>query len=504
MHFQAYAILAIAGYTSAQTLVGKAYGFASGVTGGGAAAAVTPKDGTELAKLLSDDVARTIILDKTFDFTGTKKTTNGCQRKECSVAKGGQYFLGALSCGGSDVTLMPSIEYDAASDTPLVIGSNKSILGVGGKGVIKGKGLRIKENAKNIIIQGITITQINPHAVWGGDAIDIKGGNSIWIDHCKFSLIGRMFVVSHFAANKITLSNNEFDGVTTTSSTCNGDHYWTMMFIAAGDQITLDRNYFHDVSGRAPKFDGQGTTMHATNNYFASIVGHAFEANTGTNALIEGNAFKGVKGTVDAANVANVYTVANGGAACQSALGRACVANVADAASGKLVGGENAAALTVFGRVKANLVAPVAASGVAALVQANAGPSKLGAGVAPAANAPASAVAVAPIAATSSAAAPVSAPAAPAPAAPAPAAPAPAAPAPVAPAPIAPAPVAPAPVAPVSGSAAKLYYQCGGQGWTGPSACEAGSTCKVQNPWYSQCLATSARARRHIRENNTE
>ena len=136
MHFKSLAILAIAGYASAQSVVGKAYGFAAGVTGGGSAAAVTPKDGAELAKLLSDDVARTIVLDKTFDFTGKKTTGPGCQRKECSVAKGGQYFLGDLSCGGDDVNPVSAIEYDSASDTPLVVGSNKSILGVGGKGVI--------------------------------------------------------------------------------------------------------------------------------------------------------------------------------------------------------------------------------------------------------------------------------------------------------------------------------------------------------------------------------
>ncbi|KAG5985942.1 hypothetical protein E4U43_005786 [Claviceps pusilla] len=34
-----------------------------------------------------------------------------------------------------------------------------------------------------------------------------------------------------------------------------------------------------------------------------------------------------------------------------------------------------------------------------------------------------------------------------------------------------------------------LYGQCGGINWTGATACVAGSTCKVQNPWYSQCVA---------------
>jgi hypothetical protein len=33
-----------------------------------------------------------------------------------------------------------------------------------------------------------------------------------------------------------------------------------------------------------------------------------------------------------------------------------------------------------------------------------------------------------------------------------------------------------------------IYGQCGGSGWTGPTACASGSTCKAQNQWYSQCL----------------
>ncbi|CAA7263710.1 unnamed protein product [Cyclocybe aegerita] len=32
------------------------------------------------------------------------------------------------------------------------------------------------------------------------------------------------------------------------------------------------------------------------------------------------------------------------------------------------------------------------------------------------------------------------------------------------------------------------YGQCGGQGYTGPTACVSGSTCQTLNPYYSQCL----------------
>lgn len=35
---------------------------------------------------------------------------------------------------------------------------------------------------------------------------------------------------------------------------------------------------------------------------------------------------------------------------------------------------------------------------------------------------------------------------------------------------------------------AQHWGQCGGQGWTGPTACASPYTCQVSNPYYSQCL----------------
>ncbi|KAI5475695.1 glycoside hydrolase family 12 protein [Pseudohyphozyma bogoriensis] len=41
-------------------------------------------------------------------------------------------------------------------------------------------------------------------------------------------------------------------------------------------------------------------------------------------------------------------------------------------------------------------------------------------------------------------------------------------------------------------SCAALYYQCGGLNWTGATCCQSGATCKVQNDYYSQCVAASS------------
>lgn len=51
-----------------------------------------------------------------------------------------------------------TITWDKSGATPLVVGSNKSIVGVGTKGVIIGKGLRLPATTTNVIIQNIHIT----------------------------------------------------------------------------------------------------------------------------------------------------------------------------------------------------------------------------------------------------------------------------------------------------------------------------------------------------------
>ncbi|KAG8939631.1 hypothetical protein FRC04_006112 [Tulasnella sp. 424] len=44
----------------------------------------------------------------------------------------------------------------------------------------------------------------------------------------------------------------------------------------------------------------------------------------------------------------------------------------------------------------------------------------------------------------------------------------------------------------VANAQSAVYGQCGGQGWSGPTTCVAGSTCVYSNAWYSQCLPGSS------------
>ncbi|KAF9729070.1 hypothetical protein PMIN02_002207 [Paraphaeosphaeria minitans] len=503
MRYSVAAAIIASSQAAAQSVVGTAYGFANGVTGGGNAEAVTVSSVEELADLLSDDTARTIVINSELDFTGTSATGAGCDRKSCSANNGGQLYLGDLSCGGDDNVAISSITYDAAGPEPLKVGSNKSILG-NGKGVLIGKGLELADGASNVIIQGLEFKNINPGLVWGGDALGFKGNNDgVWVDHNKFSLVGRMFIVSHFAPSRLTISNNEFDGTTTISASCNGNHYWTMMFYGDGDQVTLDKNYYHDVAGRAPKLGEDGTTgtFHAVNNFFSNMKGHAFDTYQGASALIEGNVFEAVSqpNTDKAAGSSTLYTVpdASAGSACSSALGRACEVNVVDAASGKLAALKADSVLSTFGKVKDALVKPLAATEVAAHVKANAGP----AGLVSVGSTPSKVVGDEAAANTTAPTVPVSSSADEAPAASSEAA------APVAseePAASSPVSVDPTP-APSTGSGSGSssgtvapHGQCGGNEFTGATECVGGYTCTKYNDWYSQCIAASAKFRRNF------
>lgn len=82
-----------------------------------------------------------------------------------------------------------SVTYDKAAVTPIDVAPNKSLIGIGTSGVIRGKGLRIANGSKNVIIQNIHITELNPKYIWGGDAITIASADLIWVDHVKVSYL---------------------------------------------------------------------------------------------------------------------------------------------------------------------------------------------------------------------------------------------------------------------------------------------------------------------------
>ncbi|KAK6211744.1 pectin lyase [Colletotrichum tabaci] len=347
---------------AASAVSGTPEGFASGVTGGGSATAVTPTTNDELVSYLGDSEARVILLTKTFDFTDSEGTATetGCApwgtASACQVAINKDKWCDNYQADAPTV----SVTYNKAGLNPIKVASNKSIVGSGSKGVIVGKGLRIA-GAKNVIIQNIKIENINPKYVWGGDAITLDTTDNVWIDHVTTSKIGRQhLVLGTSASGKVTVSNCDFDGESEFSATCDGYHYWTAYFAGSNDQITFKNNYVHHFSGRSPKVNGN-SFVHAINNYWAETSGHAFEVDEGGYVLAEGNVFNGISTVLESGGAGATLAITSSNAAqCESKLGRACQANSLTS-SGKFDGSDTSV-LSKFG--SADIPDAVAASSV--------------------------------------------------------------------------------------------------------------------------------------------
>lgn len=184
----------MAGVASAASSVtgvtGKPEGFGSSVTGGGDTTAVYPTTNDELVSYLGDSSPRVIVLTKTFDFTGTEGTTTSSGCAPWGTGSGCQTAIDKDEwCENyeSDAPKVSSITYDAAGTLGITVASDKSLVGEGSNGIIKGKGLRIVNGAENVILQNIQISDINPEYVWGGDAITLDGTDKVWIDHVTVS-----------------------------------------------------------------------------------------------------------------------------------------------------------------------------------------------------------------------------------------------------------------------------------------------------------------------------
>jgi pectate lyase len=356
----------------------KPTGFASGVTGGLGGPTVTVTTPAELAKALGDNTPRVIQIAGAIDFIGTEgpTTASACYQSQCPDGTFEYIANGLGACTNANKPTF-DVTYDKAGTVGLNVGSNKTIVGIGAGATIRGKGLRMINDVSNIIVRNLTMTNINPQIVWGGDAITIDGASNIWIDHVRVSLVGRQFLVSGFGpAKNVTLSWNEWDGRTSWSATCNGAHYWGFLIAGSDDSITVSNNWIHHTSGRAPHA-GEFSKMQFANDLFETIPGHGAEPDPASSLLYEGTVFLDV--TTPLAD-GGIYaplasTVGSTSSACTTAIGRLCIANIATPQNGTFP--LNANVLTTFSSRRAGLVTPYPAAEVIHAVPHLAGPGHI-------------------------------------------------------------------------------------------------------------------------------
>ncbi|KAF4556657.1 Pectate lyase-like protein 10 [Elsinoe fawcettii] len=371
LHFQILAALAT--FATGQKVVGKAEGFAAGVTGGGNATPQTPKDIKELTSLLTDATARVIVLDKTYDYTSSEGTVTGTACAAWGTGNACQMIL-QDDCGSNP---KKTVTYNKAAKSPIKVGSNKTILGVGNKGIIKGKGLSFA--SKNVIVQNIQVSDLNHKYVWGGDAISFAGADQIWIDHVTTARPGRQHYVFGFTpSTRVTLSNNFINGDSQYSTGCDGYHYWTFEMVGTKDSITMKNNFIYKTAGRGPALSG-GTLLHAVNNVWEDTKGHALEGgDSKARGVFEGNVFNNVT-TVMADYAGRLFASpdASTNSQCKTALGRNCETNIfpGTKTGSKLTSKKDT---SFFGDFKGLGIASVAtAQSIQANVPAKAGMGKL-------------------------------------------------------------------------------------------------------------------------------
>lgn len=370
-------------------------GFGRTVTGGagGQRVRVTTADALEKALCSSnsggtctDTTPRIIEVAGVIDFTGSEgpATGIGCYTSVCPAPMRSERILDpnmSAQCAGKPQI---SISYDKAGSMPLLVGSNKTVIGIGASSGIKGRGLRLRGGASNIAIRNLAISDINAGIVWGGDAITLDDTDRVWIDHNYFSRIGRQMIVAGWGkASNVTISNNEFDGRSEFSVTCNGAHYWNLLLIGANDSMSIVGNWLHHFSGRAPKIgtENGSSTVQLVNNYFEDGPGHALATAAPARVLVEGNYFKTVTTPISNDKGAGyVFAVlgtptAAANSSCQAALQRPCVGNVVEPAPQTNRFTQDSAVLDTFKAVPdANQVDPYPAADVPARVRATAGP----------------------------------------------------------------------------------------------------------------------------------
>ncbi|NRR28740.1 hypothetical protein HSX11_00945 [Oxalobacteraceae bacterium] len=335
----------------------------------------------------SDHQARIIELAGVIDYRRSKgnETVTACAVKQCAAPAQSEYIVDRFGACAGKPTFSASI--DAAGNQPLLVGSNKTLLGVGRHPTLRGRGLTLRGGVSNIVIRNLSISDINAQYVWGGDALTMDDVDRVWIDHNYFGHIGRQMIVSGFGkASNVTISWNEFDGLTEYSATCDGTHYWGMLHLGAADTISMVNNFIHDTAGRMPHAGGMNNAtvaMHIANNLFLRIAGHAANPlSQSAKLMMEGNHFNRVATPVQISpdNPGLAFApVAPIGAStaenCRARLGRDCQPNLATPmpAKGAAAFPLDGAVLQLFGSQTAAMVLPYPAEKVTAAVRNLAG-----------------------------------------------------------------------------------------------------------------------------------
>jgi pectin lyase len=120
---------------------------------------------------LTDDEARVIVINGTFDYTDPQGTTTSARCKKTAGCGNGYTDQETITDTCDDTQTAIEITYYTAAKNPIAVASNKSLVGSGDSAVIKGRGLILEDGVSNIIIQTIFLTVSRLDLVWTSSSL---------------------------------------------------------------------------------------------------------------------------------------------------------------------------------------------------------------------------------------------------------------------------------------------------------------------------------------------
>ncbi|MFF4258088.1 pectinesterase family protein [Streptomyces sp. NPDC001663] len=150
----------------------------------------------------------------------------------------------------------------------IIVGSDKTIIGVGDTGEIVHGELHLDPGTHNVIIRNLTIRDSYVEGDWDGktqdfDAIQMDTVDHVWIDHNRLTHMGDGLIDLRKDSQYITVSYNRFSNHNKAFGIG-----WTSNVVT---QVTIDHNWFTGTKQRNPSADNCAYA-HLYNNYLSAQV----------------------------------------------------------------------------------------------------------------------------------------------------------------------------------------------------------------------------------------
>ncbi|KXX73246.1 Pectate lyase A, partial [Madurella mycetomatis] len=183
-------------------------------------------------------------------------------------------FSNAVSASGPGVII---VEGAISGDAEVIIGSSKSIVGIG----------LYLNGSRNVILRNLKIANAQ------GPAVSIENSRSIWVDHCDLSSQANQGSETDDSLIRITRGSDYL----TVTGTVFRDHSQAVLVGHAdsnGEEdkgkfhVTFARNYFQNVESAISYRFGTG---HIFNSYYENVV-DGINTRMGAELLIESSVFE--------------------------------------------------------------------------------------------------------------------------------------------------------------------------------------------------------------------